>query len=119
MDHVHPHLAVHVLDRDALVFAAGGWWTNSTLRTLPGSQWNVSYIPLLSAVLILLYLLTVGPVRGFAFFLGLSTLLDIVVAWFFTRPLVAILGRRRMFTSSRFGVARGLGMAETKPAAAT
>src|SRR5918993_3554378 len=63
-----------------------------------------------------LYLLTVGPVRGFAFFLGLSTVLDVIVAWFFTRPLVAILGRRKMFTSSRFGVARGLGMAEPKPA---
>ena len=66
-----------------------------------------------------LYLLTVGPVRGFAFFLGLSTLLDIVVAWFFTRPLVAILGRRRTFTSSRLGVARGLGMSEPAPAGAS
>jgi preprotein translocase subunit SecD len=63
-----------------------------------------------------LYLLTVGPVRGFAFFLGLSTLLDILVAWFFTRPLVAILARRRTFTSSRLGVARGLGMASPAPA---
>lgn len=65
-----------------------------------------------------LYLLTVGPVRGFAFFLGLSTLLDVVVAWFFTRPLVALLGRRRTFTSSRLGVARGLGMSEPSPAGA-
>lgn len=60
----------------------------------------------------LLYTLTVGPVRGFAFFLGLSTLLDIVVAYFFTRPLVAILGRSTFFTTNRvFGVGRGLGMA--------
>jgi preprotein translocase subunit SecD len=65
-----------------------------------------------------LYLLTVGPVRGFAFFLGLSTLLDILVAWFFTRPLVALLGRRRTFTSSRLGVARGLGMSEPSAAGA-
>jgi preprotein translocase subunit SecD len=50
----------------------------------------------------LLYILTVGPVRGFAFFLGLATLLDVVVAWFFTRPLVAILGRRKAFTASSF-----------------
>ncbi len=41
-----------------------------------------------------LYLLTVGSVRGFAFFLALSTALDLVVAYFFTRPLVSILGRR-------------------------
>ena len=36
---------------------------------------------------VLLYL-TVGSVRGFAFFLGLSTLLDLVVAYFFMRPAV-------------------------------
>ena len=35
-----------------------------------------------------LWYLTVGSVRGFAFFLGLSTLLDLVVAYFFTRPAV-------------------------------
>jgi preprotein translocase subunit SecD len=57
----------------------------------------------------LLYWLTVGPVRGFAFFLGLSTLLDLFIAYFFTRPIVALLGRNRFFTEARFfGVARGL-----------
>ena len=57
----------------------------------------------------LLYLLTVGPVRGFAFFLGLSTLLDVVIAYFFTRPMVILLGRSRLFTEARWlGVARGL-----------
>lgn len=57
----------------------------------------------------LLYLLTVGPVRGFAFFLGLSTLLDVVIAYFFTRPMVILLGRNRLFTEARWlGVARGL-----------
>jgi preprotein translocase subunit SecD len=49
-----------------------------------------------------LYLLTVGPVRGFAFFLGLSTLLDVTVAWFFTRPLVALLSRRKRFSAGSF-----------------
>jgi preprotein translocase subunit SecD len=50
----------------------------------------------------LLYVLTVGPVRGFAFFLGLSTVLDVIVAWFFTRPLVALLSRRPAFRSPKF-----------------
>ncbi|HEX2039190.1 MAG TPA: protein translocase subunit SecD [Acidimicrobiales bacterium] len=60
----------------------------------------------------LLFWLTVGSVRGFAFFLGLSTLLDVVVAWFFTRPLVGLLGRNRVFTEARWlGVARGLAVA--------
>jgi preprotein translocase subunit SecD len=58
---------------------------------------------------IVLYQLTVGPVRGFAFFLGLSTILDMVVSWFFTRPLVGLLAQNRWFTEApRFGVARGL-----------
>jgi preprotein translocase subunit SecD len=56
-----------------------------------------------------LYLLTVGPVRGFAFYLGLSTLLDLFVAYFFTRPMVALLAQNRTFTEARhLGVARGL-----------
>ncbi|MDP9402341.1 MAG: protein translocase subunit SecD [Actinomycetota bacterium] len=67
----------------------------------------------------LLYLLTVGSVRGFAFFLGLSTLLDVVVAYFFTRPMVALLGRNRVFTSARWlGVARGLAAPAPATAAA-
>ena len=59
----------------------------------------------------LLFWLTVGPVRGFAFFLGLSTLLDVVTAWFFTRPVVGLLSRNRTFTEApHLGVARGLGV---------
>ena len=41
----------------------------------------------------LLYWLTIGPVRGFAFYLGLATLLDLVVSYFLMRPLVVMLGR--------------------------
>ena len=60
----------------------------------------------------LLYWLTVGPVRGFALFLGISTVLDLVVAYFFTRPAVAMVARSRLFTEAPFfGVARGLGAA--------
>ncbi|HVL07519.1 MAG TPA: protein translocase subunit SecD [Acidimicrobiales bacterium] len=56
-----------------------------------------------------LYVLSVGSVRGFAFFLGLTTLLDLFTAYFFTRPMVMLLGRSRFFTEARWvGVARGL-----------
>lgn len=59
-----------------------------------------------------LYVLSVGSVRGFAFFLGLSSLLDILLAYFFTRPMVVLLGRSRFFTEARWvGVARGLNAA--------
>ncbi len=57
----------------------------------------------------LLYLLAVGSVRGFAFFLGLSTLLDILVAYFYMHPLVSIIGRNPRFSgASWLGVASGL-----------
>jgi len=55
-----------------------------------------------------LYYLTVGSVRGFAFFLGLSTLLDVIVAYFFTRPLVALLGQGRFFTTGPLGIVRNM-----------
>ncbi len=50
----------------------------------------------------LLWYLSVGAVRGFAFFLGMSTLLDIVVTWFYTRPVVALLSRQPHFGQSKF-----------------
>ena len=47
--------------------------------------------------------------RGFAFMLGLSTIVDVITAYTFTRPLVILLGRNRVFTDARgFGVASGL-----------
>jgi preprotein translocase subunit SecD len=62
----------------------------------------------------ILYLFTVSSVRGFAFFLGLSTLLDLITAYTFTRPMVVLLGRNRTFTEARFlGVARGLNASPT------
>jgi len=49
---------------------------------------------------LVLWQLTVGSVRGFAFFLGLSTLSDMIVAYFFTRPAVLLLARSK-FMSGR------------------
>ncbi|HJV09118.1 MAG TPA: protein translocase subunit SecD [Acidimicrobiales bacterium] len=67
-----------------------------------------------------LYVLSVGSVRGFAFFLGLTTLLDIVTAYFFTRPMVMVLGRNRLFTEARWlGVARGLNAAPASTSSRT
>jgi preprotein translocase subunit SecD len=42
-----------------------------------------------------LWYLSVGAVRGFAFYLGLSTVMDVFVAYFFTRPAVLLLARSR------------------------
>ncbi|MFB4312209.1 protein translocase subunit SecD [Actinomadura sp. GTD37] len=46
---------------------------------------------------LVLYFLAVGGVAGFAFAMGLTTLIDIVVVFFFTKPLVALLSRTKFF----------------------
>ncbi len=50
---------------------------------------------------VILYFVSVGGVRGFAFTLGLSTLLDVVVVFLFTRPLLSLLSHYRWFSKSR------------------
>jgi preprotein translocase subunit SecD len=44
-----------------------------------------------------LFIFAIGVVRGFAFALGLTTLIDIFVVFFFTKPLVAVLARTTFF----------------------
>ncbi|MGQ4486920.1 protein translocase subunit SecD [Streptomyces sp. 372A] len=44
-----------------------------------------------------LFVVTVGKVQGFAFTLGLTTLLDVVVVFFFTKPLMTIMARKKFF----------------------
>lgn len=52
-------------------------------------------VQLLAAIT--LYVLAVGGVRGFAFTLGLTTVLDLVVTFLFTHPLLVLLVRTRFF----------------------
>ncbi|WP_030240738.1 protein translocase subunit SecD [Streptomyces sp. NRRL S-350] len=44
-----------------------------------------------------LYAVSVGKVQGFAFTLGLTTALDVVVIFLFTKPLITLLARRKFF----------------------
>ena len=62
---------------------------------------------------IILWQLTVGSVRGFAFFLGLSTLIDVFVAYLFTRPAILLLARSKFMASRNV-----LGVVVPKEAAA-
>ncbi|WP_104525073.1 protein translocase subunit SecD [Blastococcus atacamensis] len=57
----------------------------------------------------ILYLLAIGDVKGFAFTLGMSTVLDLIVVFLFTHPLMAVLSRIKSFGSNRFS---GLGQVE-------
>ncbi|MBM7440884.1 protein translocase subunit SecD [Streptomyces sp. HB132] len=46
-----------------------------------------------------LFLVTVGKVQGFAFTLGLTTLLDVVVVFLFTKPVMTLMARTKFFGS--------------------
>ncbi|MGN9842847.1 protein translocase subunit SecD [Nonomuraea sp. H19] len=46
---------------------------------------------------IVLYFLAVGGVAGFAFAMGLTTLIDIVVVFLFTKPFIALLAKLKFF----------------------
>jgi len=52
-------------------------------------------VSMLSAVV--LFILAIGSVRGFAFTLGLTTLIDVFIVFFFTKPLMTLLARTRFF----------------------
>jgi preprotein translocase subunit SecD len=58
---------------------------------------TADFVSFLAAVV--LYFLSIGGVRGFAFTLGLTTLIDVVVVFLFTKPLVTLLVRRKFFSS--------------------
>lgn len=58
-------------------------------------------VSLLSAVV--LFILAMGGVKGFAFILGLTTLLDLAVVFFFTKPLMTLLVRTKFFGEGRKG----------------
>jgi len=54
---------------------------------------------------LVLYRLTAGTVRGFALFLGITTMIDIVVSYFFMRPLVVLIARKMVRENpSRLGM---------------
>jgi preprotein translocase subunit SecD len=53
------------------------------------------FVSFLAAVI--LYVLSAGSVRGFAFTLGLTTLIDIVVVFMFTKPMLTLLARTEFF----------------------
>lgn len=88
-----------------------------TLRSAVERGWPRARRTILSAdtvsllAALILYLLSVGDVRGFAFTLGLSTLSDLFIVFLFTKPLMSLLVQTRFFSSdSRFsGLAAGRG----------
>jgi preprotein translocase subunit SecD len=74
-----------------------------SLRTAVETGWRrarqtlliADAVSMLSALI--LFILAIGSVKGFAFTLGLTTLIDVLVVFMFTKPVVTQLARTRFF----------------------
>jgi len=76
-----------------------------SLRTAAETGWVrarrtiliADFVSLIAAVL--LYVFSVGGVRGFAFTLGLTTLIDLIIIFLFTKPALVLVSRSKFFNS--------------------
>jgi preprotein translocase subunit SecD len=76
-----------------------------SLRTAAETGWVrarrtiliADFVSIIAAVL--LYVFSVGGVRGFAFTLGLTTLIDLIIIFLFTKPALVLVSRSKFFNS--------------------
>ncbi len=66
----------------------------------------------------LLWILAIGPVKGFAVTLGIATVIDVIVAYFFTRPAAMLMVRSRLGEGRGFTIRSAMGAAPTAAEAA-
>ena len=74
-----------------------------SLRTAVETGWRrarqtiliADAVSMLSALI--LFILAIGSVKGFAFTLGLTTIIDVMIVFLFTKPLMTVLARTRFF----------------------
>jgi len=78
-------------------------WRGRTARSAATGSFSQSFKTIVTANMasligaVLLYVLTVGSVRGFALFLAIGTILDMIASYWFMRPLVMYLVKSRRF----------------------
>jgi preprotein translocase subunit SecD len=89
--------------------------TGRTVRSSVDRAFTKSFRTILAADLVsligavVLYALAIGSVRGFAFFLGVSVLLDLALSYFFMHPLVYFMAQRSsLVKAKKVGIAAGL-----------
>jgi preprotein translocase subunit SecD len=76
-----------------------------TLESAVQAAWKRAFRTILASdtvgllAAVVLYILAVGNVRGFAFTFGLTTVVDLVIVSLFTAPVVKLLARTRFFAS--------------------
>jgi len=79
-----------VRDGKSLRLAVEAGWARARNTILAAD--SVSFLAAL-----ILFIFAIGVVRGFAFALGLTTLIDVFVVFFFTKPLVSLFARTKFF----------------------
>lgn len=89
--------------------------TGRTVRSSVDRAFEKSFKTILAADLVsligaaVLYALAIGSVRGFAFFLGISVILDLLISYFFMHPLVYFMVQRsELVAAKKVGIAAGL-----------
>ena len=94
-----------------------------TIRTAADAAWSKAFRTNLSGNIVsflgaaILYVVAVGPVRGFAFTLGLATLVDLALYCTFTRGLFGLIARTPALANSPFmGLRHGVIMPPSAPA---
>jgi preprotein translocase subunit SecD len=87
----------------------------ATVRSCVDRSFTRSFRTIVAADLVsligagVLFFLAIGSVKGFAFYLGLSTILDLFVAYFFMHPVVSLMARRpELVRLPGVGIAAGL-----------
>jgi preprotein translocase subunit SecD len=95
--------------------------TGRTIRSSLDTGFRRAFRTIVAADLVsligatVLYVLAVGSVRGFAYFLGISTAIDLLLAYCFMHPLVSLMARRPALVSlPGVGIAAGLDVASEK-----
>jgi preprotein translocase subunit SecD len=93
--------------------------TGKTVRSSLDSGFSRAFRTIIAADLVsmigavVLYLYASGSVRGFAYFLGLSTALDLILAYCFMWPFVSVLARRpALVQMGGVGIGAGLDVPE-------
>ena len=79
-------------DGRQLVSAVEAGWKRAFRTVLASKATN-----LLAAIV--LFILAVGSVKGFAYTLGLTTIIDVIVVILFTHPMLQLLAQTRFFSS--------------------
>ncbi len=93
-----------------------------TMRSAVPRAWPRARRTILSADAVsfmaaaILYYLAAGDVRGFAFTLGLSTILDLVVVFLFTHPIISVASHSKIFSSPKYS---GLGSSRRRRGSAS